>query len=96
MSIITASKLPSKILHDSLHTTEPVSPSNTLATKVSSSESRFAHYRSMPRNTVFLALGAAGQPITRPYGWLKSFTSIVSFLLGCYVFAKTRFIRPKA
>ncbi|MCJ1431828.1 hypothetical protein MMC27_001183 [Xylographa pallens] len=30
-------------------------------------------------NTVFLALGASSQPLTRPYGWLKSLTSIVFF-----------------
>ncbi|RDL37278.1 Uncharacterized protein BP5553_04711 [Venustampulla echinocandica] len=46
-------------------------------------------------NTIFLALGASGQPISRPYGWLRSLTSIAFFLLGCLFFAWSRFIRPK-
>lgn len=46
-------------------------------------------------NTIFLALGASGQPITRPYGWLRSLTSIAFFLFGCVFFAWSRFIRPK-
>jgi hypothetical protein len=45
-------------------------------------------------NTVFLALGASGQPLTRPYGWLKSLTSICFFLLGCFCFALSRYISP--
>lgn len=45
-------------------------------------------------NTVFLALGASGQPITHPYGWLKSLVSIISFLVGCFCFASTRHIYP--
>lgn len=47
-------------------------------------------------NTIFLALGASGQPDTHPYGWLKSLTSILFFLLGCLCFASTRLIHPKA
>ncbi|KAL2069262.1 hypothetical protein VTL71DRAFT_15600 [Oculimacula yallundae] len=47
-------------------------------------------------NTIFLALGASDQPRSKPYGWLKSLISIISFLLGCFVFATTRFIKPKA
>ncbi|MCJ1281921.1 hypothetical protein MMC26_001244 [Xylographa opegraphella] len=39
-------------------------------------------------NTVFLALGASSQPLTRPYGWLKSLTSILCFMLGCAFFAR--------
>jgi len=39
-------------------------------------------------NTVFLALGASSQPLTRPYGWLKSLTSILFFMLGCAFFAR--------
>ncbi|MCJ1479285.1 hypothetical protein MMC13_007970 [Lambiella insularis] len=42
-------------------------------------------------NTVFLALGASGQPLSRPYGWLRSLTSILAFMLGCAFFA--RFMR---
>ena len=38
-------------------------------------------------NTIFLALGASNQPLTRPYGWLKSLTSILFFSLGCAFFA---------
>jgi hypothetical protein len=47
-------------------------------------------------NTIFLALGASGQPISKPYGWLKSLISIVFFLIGCFAFASTRLIGPKA
>lgn len=47
-------------------------------------------------NTIFLALGASGQPHDHPYGWLKSITSIISFICGCFFFSNTRFIKPKA
>lgn len=47
-------------------------------------------------NTIFLALGASGQPKDKPYGWLKSLVSICSFLLGCFMFSTTRFVGPKA
>lgn len=47
-------------------------------------------------NTIFLALGASGQPIDHPYGWTKSLTSIFCFLMGCLFFANTRLINPKA
>jgi uncharacterized membrane protein YoaK (UPF0700 family) len=39
-------------------------------------------------NTIFLALGASSQPNTRPYGWLKSLTSILAFAIGCAFFAR--------
>jgi hypothetical protein len=45
-------------------------------------------------NTIFLALGASGQPITHPYGWVKSLISIIFFLLGCFFFVSTRYIDP--
>lgn len=38
-------------------------------------------------NTIFVRLGAAGLPTSKPYGWLKSLTSISSFFLGSMVFA---------
>lgn len=38
-------------------------------------------------NTVFLGLGTAGIPDNKPYGWLKSLTSILSFIFGSFVFA---------
>ncbi|OJJ37355.1 hypothetical protein ASPWEDRAFT_39034 [Aspergillus wentii DTO 134E9] len=38
-------------------------------------------------NTVFLGLGASGQPSNKPWGWLKSLVSIVSFFTGAYLFA---------
>ncbi|KAK0110054.1 hypothetical protein ONS95_002714 [Cadophora gregata] len=47
-------------------------------------------------NTIFLALGASDQPKSKPFGWLKSLVSITSFLLGCFIFASTRLINPKA
>ena len=39
-------------------------------------------------NTVFLALGASGQPTNAPDSWLKSLTSIVCFVLGCFIFPR--------
>jgi hypothetical protein len=45
-------------------------------------------------NTIFLALGASGQPIAHPYGWLKSLVSIIFFLLGCFFFGSTLYIYP--
>ncbi|TVY14559.1 hypothetical protein LARI1_G009285 [Lachnellula arida] len=47
-------------------------------------------------NTIFLALGASGQPITHPYGWVKSLISIIFFLCGCLFFAQTRLFNPKS
>ncbi|KAJ9410124.1 hypothetical protein DTO045G8_2117 [Paecilomyces variotii] len=38
-------------------------------------------------NTVFLGLGASGQPFTKPYGWLKSLVSISSFFCGAFMFS---------
>ncbi|KAL3426650.1 duf1275 domain protein [Phlyctema vagabunda] len=46
-------------------------------------------------NTIFLALGASGQPVSHPYGWLKSLLSIIFFLCGCLFFSWTRLINPK-
>ena len=43
-------------------------------------------------NTIFLALGGSTSHTTsQPYGWVKSFTSIVCFASGCFLF--TRFSR---
>ncbi|TEY76373.1 hypothetical protein BOTCAL_0059g00020 [Botryotinia calthae] len=41
-------------------------------------------------NTIFLALGASGQPLSHPFGWVKSLISIFVFLCGCLFFAQTR------
>lgn len=38
-------------------------------------------------NTVFLGLGASGQPIGKPWGWLKSLVSIASFFSGAMIFS---------
>ncbi|CAG7933527.1 unnamed protein product [Penicillium olsonii] len=38
-------------------------------------------------NTVFLGLGASHQPETRPWGWLKSIVSMLSFFLGAVAFS---------
>ncbi|RHZ51951.1 hypothetical protein CDV55_103753 [Aspergillus turcosus] len=38
-------------------------------------------------NTIFLGLGASGQPISKPWGWLKSLTSIASFFIGAFIFS---------
>ena len=47
-------------------------------------------------NTIFLALGASHLPLTRPYGWLKSLTSILFFSFGCAFFAnRMRFLGEK-
>lgn len=47
-------------------------------------------------NTIFLALGASGQPLSKPFGWLKSLVSIGSFLCGCFIFSLTRYFKPKS
>jgi len=46
-------------------------------------------------NTIFLALGASGQPLSKPFGWLKSLISIAFFICGCATFAQTRLIGPR-
>ncbi|KAG0131649.1 hypothetical protein HOY82DRAFT_559754 [Tuber indicum] len=33
-------------------------------------------------NTVFLSLGASNQPVSKPYGWLKSLVAISCFMFG--------------
>ncbi|KAE8350675.1 hypothetical protein BDV28DRAFT_159397 [Aspergillus coremiiformis] len=38
-------------------------------------------------NTIFLGLGASGQPTSKPWGWLKSLCSITSFFIGALVLA---------
>ncbi|KAF7173716.1 hypothetical protein CNMCM6106_007761 [Aspergillus hiratsukae] len=38
-------------------------------------------------NTIFLGLGASGQPTSKPWGWLKSLTSIASFFIGAFIFS---------
>ena len=45
-------------------------------------------------NTIFLGLGGATPHSTsKPYGWAKSFCSIVCFCLGCFLFSHvTRFL----
>lgn len=47
-------------------------------------------------NTIFLALGASGQPTSNPFGWLKSLVSLASFCLGCFVFASTSRVNSKS
>jgi uncharacterized membrane protein YoaK (UPF0700 family) len=38
-------------------------------------------------NTIFLGLGASGQPTGKPWGWLKSLVSIASFFIGAFIFS---------
>ena len=47
-------------------------------------------------NTIFLGLGGSTPHDTsKPYGWVKSFASIVCFCLGCFVFSFTsRLLTP--
>ena len=47
-------------------------------------------------NTIFLGLGGSTPHSTsKPYGWVKSFASIVCFCLGCFVFSFTsRLLTP--
>ncbi|KAG0635598.1 hypothetical protein HOY80DRAFT_981462 [Tuber brumale] len=33
-------------------------------------------------NTIFLSLGASNQPVSKPYGWLKSLVAISCFMFG--------------
>lgn len=39
-------------------------------------------------NTIILALGASDLPPNKPFGWLKSLTSITCFFIGSFVFSK--------
>ena len=40
-------------------------------------------------NTIFLGLGGStGHSTTQPYGWVKSFVSIICFCLGCLSFSR--------
>lgn len=39
-------------------------------------------------NTIYAGLGVAGQPSDSPYRWVKSVTSIVSFMVGAYVISR--------
>ena len=50
-------------------------------------------------NTIFLGLGGATSfrkpPSPKPYGWAKSFVSLVCFCIGCYFFSHfTRLLGP--
>ena len=47
-------------------------------------------------NTIFLGLGAAGLPATKPYGWLRSLMAIVTFLIGCFLFSRMRKGKPRS
>ncbi|KAJ5339643.1 hypothetical protein N7541_011602 [Penicillium brevicompactum] len=38
-------------------------------------------------NTIFLGLGASNQPSSKPWGWLKSLVSILSFFFGAMIFS---------
>ena len=38
-------------------------------------------------NTIFLGLGASNQPVSKPWGWLKSLVSIASFFSGAMIFS---------
>ncbi|KAJ5122914.1 hypothetical protein N7448_009011 [Penicillium atrosanguineum] len=38
-------------------------------------------------NTIFLGLGASALPKSKPWGWLKSLVSIVSFFTGAMIFS---------
>ena len=39
-------------------------------------------------NTIFVGLGASGQPSSKPYGWARSLTSIACFVLGSLLFSR--------
>lgn len=46
-------------------------------------------------NTIFVGLGASGQPTTKPYGWARSLTSIGCFILGSFFFSRfCRYLGP--
>jgi uncharacterized membrane protein YoaK (UPF0700 family) len=47
-------------------------------------------------NTIFLGLGAAGLPISKPYGWLRSLIAILAFVVGCFVFSTSRNRNPRS
>jgi len=39
-------------------------------------------------NTVYVGLGASGHPVSQPWRWSKSGTSILGFMLGSYLFSR--------
>lgn len=41
-----------------------------------------------PGNTVYVGLGITGQPYSQPTRWIKSGTSILSFILGSFIFSR--------
>lgn len=46
-------------------------------------------------NTIFLALGASDLPTGRPFGWLKSLLSIISFTLGASTLSRWSLMYPE-
>lgn len=42
----------------------------------------------VPGNTLYVGLGASGQPKDQPWRWAKSGVSIIFFLFGCFVFSR--------
>lgn len=47
-------------------------------------------------NTVYTGLGLSGQPKSQPLRWCKSITSIISFILGSFIFSRSmRYLGPK-
>lgn len=54
------------------------------------------HFQSILGNTIFVGLGGSNDETTyKPYGWVKSFTSIICFILGSLFFSRlSRFLGP--
>lgn len=49
----------------------------------------------MTGNTVYLGLGFSLQPASQPFRWVKSGTSILSFILGSFIFSRlSRYLGP--
>lgn len=48
-----------------------------------------------PGNSIFLCLGASRLPANQPLLWLRALVSIGAFWAGCFIFSKTRHVRPQ-
>lgn len=54
-------------------------------------------HKSYKGNTIFLGLGGSTPfDTSKPYGWVKSFLSIICFCLGCFFFSRcSRLLTPR-
>ena len=54
-----------------------------------------ASWLTLTGNTLYLGLGVSGQPKSSPWRWAKSGASIVSFVIGAFIFSRAmRYLGP--